>query len=139
MLLRRTAPLAIALAALACEPSVPSATNPSTIDYAGFDPTGSPPSLPLPNDLALQPQAVAAQSGAQKALLIEFQNAGGFPNDQEVPITIDFVRLTIDATTASPIAALRAWPVLWRVAGRGRARKTAPVKDSVIAGTPRSG
>ena len=34
MLLRRTAPLAIALAALGCEPSVPSGTNPTAIDYA---------------------------------------------------------------------------------------------------------
>ena len=108
MLLRRTA-LALALAALACEPSISSAINPSTVDYAAFDPTGNPPSIPLPNDLALQPQAIAAQSGAQKALLQEFVNAGGFPNDQEVPITIDFVRLTIDPNTG---ASTRSAPAL---------------------------
>jgi pimeloyl-ACP methyl ester carboxylesterase len=108
MLLRRTA-LALALAALACEPSISSAINPSAVDYAAFDPTGNPPSIPLPNDLALQPQAIAAQSGAQQALLQEFLKAGGFPNDQEVPITIDFVRLTIDANTG---ASTRSAPAL---------------------------
>src|SRR5260370_33066317 len=100
MLPRRSA-LALALAALACEPSISSAINPSAVDYAAFDPTGNPPFIPLPNDLALQPQAIASQSGAQKALLQEFVNAGGFPNDQEVPITIDFVRLTIDPNTGA--------------------------------------
>jgi hypothetical protein len=99
----------LALAALACEPSISSAINPSAVDYAAFDPTGNPPSIPLPNDLALQPQAIAAQSGAQKALLQEFVNAGGFPNDQEVPITIDFVRLTIDPNTG---ASTRSAPAL---------------------------
>src|SRR5438552_3032977 len=51
MLLRRTIPFALAILALACEPAVPyqPGSVPSTIDYAGFDPTGNPPLLPLPN------------------------------------------------------------------------------------------
>src|SRR5712692_6707342 len=110
MLLRRATPLALAIAALACEPSVPYnfANNPSRVDYAGFDPTGSPPSIPLPNDLALLPQAIATQSPAQAALLTQWaldSCVGGlqgcFPNDQEVPITIDFVTETINADTGA--------------------------------------
>jgi len=96
MLLRSTAVIALALAALACEPKVPHNVNPTQIDYASFDPAGSPPALPLPNDLALQPSAIASQAGAAQELLLAFAQQGGFPNDQEVPITIDFVRETID-------------------------------------------
>src|SRR5258708_1705506 len=139
MLLRRATPLAIALAALACSPTVPygpTNNNPTKIDYAVFDPTGSPPDIPLPNDLALLPQAIATQPPAQAALLTSFAgrdcinldatgkgNCGGdaktactvatqasdcakvppvgFPNDQEVPITIDFVTQSIDPTTGA--------------------------------------
>ena len=103
MLLRRIIPLAIAILALACEPSVPFDTskNPSTVDFAAFDPTGSPPDIPLPNDLALQPQAIATQNDAQAALLSQWA-VQGFPNDQEVPITIDFVRETLDPATGKP-------------------------------------
>lgn len=99
MLLRRTTSLAIALLVFACEPSVPysTANNPSSVDYAGFDPTGSPPSLPQPNDLALTDQAILSQNPTQAAVLQAFKAAGGFPNDQEVPITIDFVRFNIDS------------------------------------------
>lgn len=109
MLLRRTTPLAIAaaIAALACEPSVPydpAQHNPTSIDYAAFDPTGSPPDIPLPNDLALLPSSIAAEqavSPAQAALLTQWQAQGGFPNDQEVPISIDLVTVTIDPNTGA--------------------------------------
>ncbi|HEY6908537.1 MAG TPA: hypothetical protein VI356_04150 [Myxococcales bacterium] len=100
MLLRRATPLALAMLALACEPSVPfdARNNPAAVDYAAFDPTGSPPSLPLPNDLALSESSVSTQNPAQAALLTQWQ-VEGFPNDQEVPITIDFVRETVDPAT----------------------------------------
>ncbi|HUJ25285.1 MAG TPA: hypothetical protein VLW85_04650, partial [Myxococcales bacterium] len=106
MLLRRTTPLAIAVLALACEPSVPfdTANNPSKVDYAAFDPTGSPPDIPLPNDLALLPSSIAAEqavSPAQAALLTQWAAQGGFPNDQEVPISIDLVTVTIDPNTGA--------------------------------------
>ncbi|MGE5048977.1 MAG: hypothetical protein ACM3PC_10435, partial [Deltaproteobacteria bacterium] len=103
MVLRRATPLALAMLALACEPSVPfdASSNPRAVDFAAFDPTGSPPSLPLPNDLALLESAVSTQNPAQAALLTQWQ-AEGFPNDQEVPITIDFVRETIDPATGKP-------------------------------------
>lgn len=102
MLLRRATPLALAILALACEPSVPfdPATNPAAVDYAGFDPTGNPPSLPLPNDLALLESAISTQNPAQAALLKQWQR-DGFPNDQEVPITVDFVREAIDPATGT--------------------------------------
>src|SRR5712691_5106952 len=102
MLLRRTPPLAIAILALACEPSVPynPATAPASVDYAGFDPTASPlPVLPLPNQLALTEPAIVTQNSTQAAVLRAFVAAGGFPNDQEVPITIPFVRYNIDPKT----------------------------------------
>ena len=99
MLLRRTALIAATALAFACEPSVPHGTNPSSVDVAAFDLTPGHPDIPLPNDLALLQSSVDSQTGAQKELLQEFQKAGGFPNDQEVPITIDFVHETIDPAT----------------------------------------
>ena len=127
MLLRRTLPITLVALSLACEPKVPhcdspSATdpackgsfNPGTVDYAAFDIASATPDIPLPNDLVLQPQAIATQTGAQQELLLSFvdQTRGteiGFPNDQEVPITIDFVRETIDPNTG---AATRSAPDL---------------------------
>jgi Platelet-activating factor acetylhydrolase, isoform II len=106
MFLRRRLTAALALAtAAACNPSVnkeplptpPGASSPA-VDYAVFDPTASPPAIPLPNDLALQPSAIATQTGAQAELLQAFAAAGGFPNDQETPITIDFIRESVDAS-----------------------------------------
>ena len=103
MLLRRKALTAVALAltAFACEPSVPHGTNPSQVDYAEFDPAGHPAEIPLPNDLAFQPSAIASQAGAAQELVLAFAAQGGFPNDQEVPITVNFVRETIDPNTGS--------------------------------------
>ena len=119
MLLRRILPIALVALALACEPAVPHCTspsstdpackgsfNPTTVDYAAFDLASAQPDIPLPNDLALQPQVIATQTGAQQELLLTFVDpaAGteiGFPSDQEVPISIDFVRETIDATTGA--------------------------------------
>jgi len=106
MFLRRRLTAALAIAtAVACSPSVnkeplptpPGASSPA-VDYAVFDPTASPPAIPLPNDLALQPSSIATQSGAQAELLQAFAAAGGFPNDQEVPIAIDFIRESVAAS-----------------------------------------
>jgi hypothetical protein len=107
MLLRRATPLAIALAAIACEPSVPydpAAHNPSSVDYAVFDPTPdpsdqSPADVPLPNDLALQPSAIATQPAAQAEVLTSFAAQGGWPADQDLSLTFDFVRISIDPNT----------------------------------------
>lgn len=88
MSLRRIAALLLALAA-ACAKDVSPEASPAFVDYAVFDPsTGQ---IPLPNDLALA-SAAGLADGAQKDLLLAFAAAGGFPNDIEVPITIDFVR-----------------------------------------------
>ncbi|HEX7622109.1 MAG TPA: hypothetical protein VF400_00960, partial [Anaeromyxobacteraceae bacterium] len=93
---RRLLTVAVAAAALvACSPSVSHTNPPAAVDYAVFDPTAAPPALPLPNDLALQ--QAASQTGAQGELLQSFAAVGGFPNDQEVPVTIDFVRQNIDS------------------------------------------
>src|SRR3954469_6449789 len=105
MLLRRATSIAVAIAAIACEPSVsgynPTANNPSSVDYAVFDPApdptdGSPVDIPLPSDLALQPQALATQTGAQLEVLQSFARQGGWPADQDLSLTFDFVRINID-------------------------------------------
>ncbi|TMA32558.1 MAG: hypothetical protein E6J88_02205 [Deltaproteobacteria bacterium] len=118
MLLRRAIPLALAIAAIACEPPVPfdaSAHNPSFVDYAVFDPApdpvdNSPVDIPLPSDVALQPQALATQSGAQLEVLQSFAAQGGWPADQDLALTFDFVRINLDAAT-------------------GKATRTAPALD----------
>ncbi|HYG67761.1 MAG TPA: hypothetical protein VD838_08885, partial [Anaeromyxobacteraceae bacterium] len=97
MTLRRTAPLVLAL--LACQADLDRRPL-STIDYAVFDPSSS--RIPLPNDLALQ-SAATMPAGAQKELLGQFIAAGGFPNDQEMPITIQLTRATVDAGAGGAI------------------------------------
>jgi pimeloyl-ACP methyl ester carboxylesterase len=86
MTLRRYAPLVLAL--LACQAELDRRPL-RAVEYAVFDPANS--LIPLPNDLALA-SAPSLPDGAQKELLIAFAQAGGFPNDQEVPLTIDFTR-----------------------------------------------
>ncbi len=134
MSLRRTAALAFALAA-ACAKEVKPEASPGFVDYAVFDPsTGA---IPLPNDLALLPQSVAGlPAGPQRDLLEGFLVQGGFPNDQEVPITIQFTRATpgrsgasfaapqLDLATIGPstllvleAGAFGATPVAYEVAG----------------------
>src|SRR5438309_4948262 len=101
MLLRRVAAAALATAAIcACEPGVgyDAGRNPQQTNYAAFDPAASPPQIPLPNDLALAQEG--AVTGAQGDLLKLFVNSGGFPNDQEVPISIDLVKIVVDPTGA---------------------------------------
>lgn len=107
MVLHRNWCAALALAALgACAPSVPNTPPPTapgasgpSIDYAVFDPTAA--AIPQPNDLSLQPSTIAAQTGAQKELLTLFAANGGWPNDQEVPITIDIRRENVDPATGA--------------------------------------
>ncbi|GEJ57702.1 hypothetical protein [Anaeromyxobacter diazotrophicus] len=95
---RRLLTVASAAAALAaCAPSIDKHTNPASTDYVLFDPSVS--EIPLPNDLALQPTSIAATTGAQQELLQSFAAQGGFPNDQEAPITIDVQRDTYSGNT----------------------------------------
>ena len=116
MLLRRFVPLAAALGAVACTPSIQQDPNPAAIDVAVFDPTNS--KIPLPNDLVFQALALGQiPAGAQRDLLQIFHAAaltpgttacangqpacGAFPSDQEVAITIDFQRENIDSKTGA--------------------------------------
>ena len=99
MLLRRVVPTALATAAIcACEPGVgyDAARNPQQTNYAVFDPAALPPQIPIPNDLALAQAGTVP--GAQGDLLRLFVGQGGFPNDQEVPISIDLVKVVVDPT-----------------------------------------
>jgi hypothetical protein len=98
MLLRRLVPLAAALGAVACAPSIQQDPSP-TVDVAVFDPTNS--KIPLPNDLVFQALPTLPPS-AQTDLLTAFAAEGAaFPNDQEVPLTIDFVRKSVDPSTGA--------------------------------------
>jgi hypothetical protein len=92
-----------ALAIAACRPSLPD-TPPQTFVIAQFDPTTS--AIPLPNDLVLEQSAnslctPAAPDGspacAQAELIQSFKDAGGFPSDQEVAVTVDFIETSFDA------------------------------------------
>lgn len=113
MLLRRISPLALSLVVLAaCEPSVDQRGLPAPVDAAVFDPTTG--RIPLPNTLALAsiPAAAvaagcpgAALGTAQNQFLCQFAKAGGFPNDQEVAITVDFTRSTFSAATGTVTSA----------------------------------
>jgi len=104
---------AAALGLAACEPSVPQTASPASVVTAVFDPLNG--AIPLPNDLVLQDPASLGQAPAQTELLLAFKAAGGFPNDQEVAVTIDFTRsalnsdgtstnqpVTIDTATLTP-------------------------------------
>ena len=76
MLLRRVAPAALAILALtACEPGVGYDTSRNVAtNYAAFDPSATPPQIPLPNDLALT--QAGTLPGAQGELLRLFNAAG---------------------------------------------------------------
>src|SRR5207302_9607532 len=60
-----------------------------------FDPTTA--SIPLPNDLARQPAPAGTPPlpAAQQELLNLFNSQGGFPSDQELPVTISLVKTTV--------------------------------------------
>ena len=85
----------LAVPAFACAPSVGHTDSPSQVDIAVFDPTTG--SIPIPNDLALLPSNQGGLPAAQVQLLTAFAAKGGFPSDQEVPITISFQTQSIAA------------------------------------------
>jgi hypothetical protein len=90
----------VALAAFSCTPSEPRTPPPSSVVTAVFDPSKS--QIPLPNDLLLQQDpATLNVPPAQAELVAAFIAQHGFPNDQEVPVTIDFERSVIDPQTGA--------------------------------------
>ena len=124
--------LVLALLAAACNaPDVGSnpATTPSSVVSAVFDPVGG--NIPLPNDLVLQ-QVPTTVPPAQQDLLNSFKAKGGFPNDQEVPITLSLVRTKIaaDGTTTNEAPTLDTTSSLTMVSPRSE-----PV-EMIAAGTP---
>ena len=107
MTLRHLAPAPlIAVAILACTPSVPSNPNTSIVT-AEFNPATS--TLPLPNSLAISPDLnpnLLAPRNAQEELLGYFLAQGGFPPDQVLPLTFPISTLTVngpdDVTSSAP-------------------------------------
>lgn len=98
MSLRRAGLLALPLALAACT-EVTQQPLPTELVFASF----ASPNIPTPNDLALAGMVTrlptvnacatpvdlcASPPNAQVALLCSFRAAGGFPSDQEVPISI---------------------------------------------------
>ncbi len=93
---RLLAASAVLLAAAACSPKVDQTPSPAAVVTALFDPLAS--ELPLPNDLLLQQDpATLPVPPAQRELIAAFQAQKGFPNDQEVAITVAFARNVIHA------------------------------------------
>jgi hypothetical protein len=109
MSLRRIAALLFSLVA-ACARDVNPEASPAFVDYSVFDPSTA--AIPLPNDLALA-SAPTLAAGAQRDLLLAFAAQGGFPNDIEVPITVDFTRTPVGpgASTAPAIDAASLRPI----------------------------
>jgi hypothetical protein len=92
--------LALVPCALACTPSVPSNPSPASVTTALFDPTKS--QIPLPNDLLLsRDPSTLGLAPAEAELIGVFQKQGGFPNDQEVAVTVDFAQNNIDPDTGA--------------------------------------
>jgi hypothetical protein len=95
--------VALAAAGLGCAPDIQQTQPPSNVTTAVFDPTTG--NIPLPNDLALL-SPPATLPPAEQELLAVFGAQGGFPNDQEVPVTISFQAQAIGAdgsvTTSAP-------------------------------------
>jgi hypothetical protein len=112
-MLRIQTTAALLLVMGACQPDLPF-TKPTPVVNAVFDPTTA--KIPLPNDLAVPPfndpnsvcppDAVAPagtiRKCAQAELLSSFTQ--GFPSDQEVAITIDFVQTNFDKGMATQVA-----------------------------------
>jgi len=100
MTTQKTRFLVLIVLAAACEPSIPQTPPPAAVTTAAFDPIAG--NIPLPNDLVLQ-RVPTTVPPAQQDLLNAFKAQGGFPKDQEVPVTISFVRTNIaaDGTTTN--------------------------------------
>ena len=96
MIAPRLRAVTLAVLAAACgEPgNVPQTVAAPTVT-AVFDPTTA--SIPLPNDLARQPAPAGTPPlpAAQQELLNLFNSQGGFPSDQELPVTISLVKTTV--------------------------------------------
>ncbi|MFT3912765.1 MAG: hypothetical protein QM704_01375 [Anaeromyxobacteraceae bacterium] len=131
----------------ACAPSVPKSGTVGKVATVVFDPTAG--AIPLPNDLARSALGLGGlPDGAQKELLLAFNTAGGFPNDQEVAITLDLVDQTIAASgavTDGPVALdLGSFTAdtffVWGLtaAGAGLIPMEAPTAADVAAGTKTS-
>jgi hypothetical protein len=93
---RIAAASALLLAVASCTPSIPQDPSPDSVVSAIFDPAGG--DIPLPSDLLLaQDPATLPVPAAQKELIALFQAQRGFPNDQEVAVTISFGRDKVNA------------------------------------------
>ena len=103
MIMPRSRLIVLLALAAACAPDVPQTPAPSAVTTAVFDPIAG--NVPLPNDLARLPRPAGSPPfpAAQQELIDLFNSQGGFPSDQELPVTITLVRtvLTADGGTTN--------------------------------------
>src|SRR5947207_545634 len=103
MIMPRSRLIVLLALAAACAPDVPQTPAPSAVTTAVFDPIAG--NVPLPNDLARLPRPAGSPpfAAAQQELIDLFNSQGGFPSDQELPVTITLVRtvLTADGGTTN--------------------------------------
>jgi hypothetical protein len=137
--LLRLAGCCLAAAAIACQPPIDTAPAPSKpAATAVFDPTATDKiDIPLPNDLVFQGD-LSKQPLAQQELLGVWGKVG-YPNDQEVPVTIDFTRggkpVSLDLTTLIPNQTLLV--VATTAAGSGPVQIDAPAAADYVLGSDR--
>jgi hypothetical protein len=114
MLTRRALVLALAAASFACTDAKQDGAPEELVTVALYSPPRDPqncaappaaPSIPLPNDVALQ-RVHTLPDGLQKELLLSFIGNGGWPSDQATPITLPIFRRTRNAATGAYVAAV---------------------------------
>lgn len=101
----RRALLALALTAalVGCEPSTPPSTGSGgQTQYVVYDPTSG--QIPLPNDLAWMQAPSGTPRTAQAELLQLYAAQHGFPNDQEMAVTVDVQQWRAGAAPDAPDA-----------------------------------
>ncbi|MEO7729718.1 MAG: hypothetical protein ABIY55_02015, partial [Kofleriaceae bacterium] len=112
-MLRSLSATGLLLAFSACRPDLPHTDPPASVVNAVFDPTTG--KIPLPNDLAFlnppnsvcpAPNNTGDATTKPACLQADFLAAfgGAFPNDQEFPITIDFVQTNFTTTGSTSVA-----------------------------------
>ena len=121
----------LAAAGFACTPDVPQNTSATatTSTVAVFNTTTG--NIPLPNDIVFQ--QTAGLPPAQQQLLGAFVAKGGFPSDQDLPITVSFSTQSSGTDGGVASAAPSGLPTSTESAPPGRA-KGPPEKPPAMSG-----
>ena len=92
--MKRLAFVTVLVVSAACTPKIEKNTTPPAQIQARFDPAATPPVVPAPNDLAIDPVTgkvvlplPAGASGADQELVEHFSHLDGFPADSSASAT----------------------------------------------------